>query len=146
MGTAYLTRRVAFAAAHRYYRDDWSAERNRAVFGACANEHGHGHNYAMEATVEGMIDPETGFVVDLGSLDDVLRREIVVPLDHHHLNHDVPAFGPGGLIPTTENILAWAWPRIAERLPPGVRLHRLRLHEDHALFADYFGGSAGAPQ
>lgn len=145
MGTAYLTRRVAFAAAHRYYRDDWSAERNLAVFGACANAHGHGHNYALEATVEGTIDPETGFVVDLGVLDDVLRREVVLPLDHHHLNHDIAAFGPGGLIPTTENILVWAWPRIADQLPPGARLHRLRLHEDDTLFADYFGGDTGGP-
>ncbi|NIP81511.1 MAG: 6-carboxytetrahydropterin synthase, partial [Gemmatimonadetes bacterium] len=69
---AYLTRRATFAAAHRYWRDDWSEERNRAVFGACANPHGHGHNYALEATVEGEIDDETGFSVDLGALDDAL--------------------------------------------------------------------------
>ena len=66
-----MTRRVTFAAAHRYWRDDWSEERNRAVFGACANPHGHGHNYALEVTVAGAIDPETGMCVDLGVLDEV---------------------------------------------------------------------------
>lgn len=140
MGTAYLTRRVAFAAAHRYYRDDWPEERNTAVFGACANAHGHGHNYVLEATVEAGIDPETGFSVDLGALDSVLRDEVVARLDHRHINHDVPDFGAGGLIPTTENLAAWAWPRIAGRLPDGVRLHRLRLREDDTLWVDYFGG------
>lgn len=143
MGMAYLTRRVAFAAAHRYYRDDWTEERNAAVFGACARPHGHGHNYLLEATVSGPIDPETGFSVDLGVLDRVLHDEVVRPLDHRHINHDVPDFGAGGLVPTTENLAAWAWPRIARRLPEGVSLHRLRLREDETLWVDYFGGEAG---
>ena len=141
MSTAHLTRRVGFAAAHRYYREDWSPERNAEVFGACANPHGHGHNYLLEVTVAGPIDPGTGFSVDLGLLDRILREEVVAPLDHRHINHDVPEFGPGGLVPTTENLAAWAWPRIAARLPGGVRLHRLRLREDDSLFVDYFGGS-----
>jgi 6-pyruvoyltetrahydropterin/6-carboxytetrahydropterin synthase len=143
MGMAYLTRRVGFAAAHRYWRDEWPEERNRAVFGACANPHGHGHSYMLEATVEGVIDPETGFSVDLGLVDRVLREAVVEPLDHQHINHAVPEFGPGGLVPTTENLLGWAWPRIVERLPPGARLHRLRLREDEALHVDYFGGGPG---
>ncbi|HUG41776.1 MAG TPA: 6-carboxytetrahydropterin synthase [Longimicrobiales bacterium] len=143
MGIAYLTRRVVFAAAHRYYRDDWSGERNAAAFGACANAHGHGHNYALEATVAGSVDAETGFSVDLGLLDRVLMETVVDPLDHRHINHAVPEFGPGGLVPTTENLVAWAWPRIAERLPSGVTLHRLRLREDDTLFVDYYGGGPG---
>lgn len=145
MSLAYLTRRATFAAAHRYWRDDWSEERNRAVFGACANPHGHGHNYAIEATVEGAIDAETGFSVDLGELDDALRTAVVEPLDHRHINHAVAEFGPGGRVPTTENLAAWAWPRIVERLPDGVRLHRLRIREDETLHVDYFGGAAGSP-
>ena len=146
MSTAYLTRRVTFAAAHRYWRDDWSDERNRTVFGACANPHGHGHNYVLEATIEGAIDPETGFSVDLGALDTALGEGVVAPLDHQHLNHAVPAFGPGGRVPTCENLAVWAWPRIADRLPEGVRLHRLRIREDEALWVDYFGdGEAGVP-
>lgn len=143
MNLAHMTRRVTFSAAHRYWREEWSEERNRAVFGACANPHGHGHNYALEATVEGEIDPETGFCMDLGALDDVLREAVVVVLDHRHINHAVPEFGPGGMVPTTENLAAWAWPRVAERLPAGVRLLRLRLREDEDLYIDYFGGPGG---
>ena len=145
MGKAYLTRRVSFAAAHRYYRDDWPEERNAAVFGACANPHGHGHGYILEATVAGEVDPETGFSVDLALLDRVLREEVVTPLDHRHINHDVPEFGAGGLVPTTENLAAWAWERIAARLPGPARLHRVRVREDDSLFVDYFGGGAGSP-
>jgi 6-pyruvoyltetrahydropterin/6-carboxytetrahydropterin synthase len=143
MSLAYLTRRVTFAAAHRYWRDEWPEERNRDTFGACANPHGHGHNYALEATVEGRIDPATGFAVDLATLDRILHDAVVVPLDHQHVNHAVPAFGPGGDVPTTENLAAWAWAGIGSRLPDGVRLHRVRLHEDDRLYVDYFGGDAG---
>jgi 6-pyruvoyltetrahydropterin/6-carboxytetrahydropterin synthase len=139
MRTAYLTRRVTFAAAHRYWREDWPAERNRDVFGPCANPHGHGHSYALEATVAGKVDEETGFCVDLGLLDRVLSESVVRVLDHQHINHAVAEFGPGGVVPTTENLLAWAWPRIVAGLPDGVRLHRLRLREDEALYVDYFG-------
>lgn len=140
MSMAYLTRRVGFSAAHRYWREQWSDERNREVFGACANPHGHGHSYVLEVTVVGQIDGETGYSVDLGVLDRVLREAVVEPLDHQHINHAVPEFGPGGLVPTTENLLRWLWPRVAERLPETVRLHRLRLREDQDLYVDYFGG------
>lgn len=143
MSLAYLTRRVTFAAAHRYWRDEWPDDRNRAVFGACANPHGHGHNYALEATVEGVIQEETGFCVDLGVLDRALHEAVVAPLDHRHINHAVPAFGAGAQVPTTENLAAWAWPRIVERLPDGVRLQRIRLHEDETLYVDFFGGDPG---
>jgi 6-pyruvoyltetrahydropterin/6-carboxytetrahydropterin synthase len=142
MRMAYLTRRVTFAAAHRYWREDWSDERNRDVFGPCANLHGHGHTYVLEATVCGEVDGETGFSVDLGLLDRALAEGVVRVLDHQHINHVVPEFGPGGLIPTTENLLAWAWPRIAGRLGQGTRLHRLRLREDETMYVDYFGGEA----
>lgn len=140
MSFAYLTRRVTFAAAHRYYREEWSEARNREVFGACANPHGHGHSYVLEATVAGPIDAETGYSVELARLDRVLDEAVVEPLDHQHINHAVAEFGPGGLVPTTENLAAWVWPRIAERLPAPVRLHRIRLREDESLWVDYFGG------
>jgi 6-pyruvoyltetrahydropterin/6-carboxytetrahydropterin synthase len=142
MNTAYLTRRVTFSAAHRYWREEWSEERNRQTFGACANPHGHGHSYVLEATVAGPVDRETGFCVDLVLLDLVLAEAVVGPLDHQHINHAVPEFGPGGRVPTTENLAAWVWPRIAARLPAPVRLHRLRLREDESLYVDYFGGGA----
>jgi 6-pyruvoyltetrahydropterin/6-carboxytetrahydropterin synthase len=132
-----LTRRVRFSAAHRYHRPDWSDERNREVFGPCANPHGHGHDYLLEVTVRGEVDPVTGFSVDLGMLDRVLHEEVVAPLDHQHLNHAVPAFAPGGRVPTTENILLLLWDRLAPRLAPS--LVRLRLHENRDFFVEYSG-------
>ena len=138
-----LTRRVRFSAAHRYHRPEWSDERNRDTFGPCANPHGHGHDYLLEATVAGEVDPVTGFSVDLGVLDRVLREEVLEPLDHQHLNHAVPEFAPGGRVPTTENILLLLWPRLAARLAP-ARLLRLRLHENRDFFVDYAGPDASA--
>lgn len=134
-----LTRRLRFSAAHRYHRPDWSEERNRAAFGPCANPHGHGHDYLLEATVEGEVDAETGFSVDLGALDAVLRDQVTGPLDHQHLNFVVPEFAPGGLIPTSENILLVLWGRLHGALPPGARLVRLRLHENPDFYVDYAG-------
>lgn len=144
MGVVHLTRTTRFAAAHRYHRPDWSEERNREAFGACANPHGHGHNYVLDVTVRGRVDGETGFSVDLALLDAILAEEVVAPLDHQHLNHAIEAFGPGGRIPTTENIARYLWPRIARRLPSGVELHRLRLREDESLYVEYFGDDDGA--
>jgi 6-pyruvoyltetrahydropterin/6-carboxytetrahydropterin synthase len=133
-----LTRRVRFSAAHRYHRPEWSEECNREVFGACANPHGHGHDYLLEVTVEGEVDPDTGFSVDLSALDALLGEQVVQPLDHQHLNHAVPEFAPGGRIPTTENILLLLWARLHGRLP-GARLVRLRLHENRDFYVDYAG-------
>lgn len=138
MPTIYLTRAIRFSAAHRYFRPEWDEEHNRRVFGACANPHGHGHNYVLEVMVAGSPDPESGFSVDLAALDELLRVEVRERFDHRHINHDVPVFRPGGRIPTTENLLIYLW----ERLAPGVqgaRLARLRLREDVDLFADYYG-------
>jgi 6-pyruvoyltetrahydropterin/6-carboxytetrahydropterin synthase len=133
-----LTRRVRFSAAHRYHRPEWSDERNREVFGACSNPHGHGHDYVLEVTVAGEVDPGTGFSVDLGLLDRILADEVVAPLDHQHLNFVVPEFAPGGKIPTSENILLLLWDRLAPALG-AARLMRLRLHENPDFYVDYFG-------
>jgi 6-pyruvoyltetrahydropterin/6-carboxytetrahydropterin synthase len=141
MHTATLTRVVRFSAAHRYHRPEWNEARNREVFGACANPHGHGHNYRLEVSVEGEIDAETGFCVNLAALDRVLREEVEERLDHRHLNHDVPVFAEGGAIPTTENLVRFIWERLAPRIPSG-RLVRLRLREDDDLWVDYRGGVA----
>lgn len=144
MSTTYLTRAVRFAAAHRYHRPEWSEERNREVFGACSNAHGHGHNYVLEVMVAGTPDPSTGFSVDLGALDRVLHEEVVARLDHQHLNHALDEFAPGAQIPTTENLLLYLWARLAPRIP-GARLVRLRLREDVDLFVDYYGPADDAP-
>lgn len=142
--TTYLTRVVRFSAAHRYHRPEWSEDRNRTVFGACANPHGHGHNYTLEVMVAGEPDPQTGFCVDLGALDRLLHEQVLGPLDHQHLNHVVEEFAPGGKIPSTENLLIWIWERLAPRVE-GARLVRLRLREDVELFVDYFGPGPDAP-
>lgn len=139
MSFAYLTRKVTFSAGHRYHRGEWSEDRNREVFGPCANPVGHGHNYVLEVTVRGAIDPLTGFSTDLGTLDALLRREVTERLDHQHLNHVVDEFRDG-VIPSTENILAHLWPRISAGLPPDSGLVRLRLHELPDFHVDYFGG------
>lgn len=133
-----LTRRVRFSAAHRYHRPEWSEERNRATFGPCSNPHGHGHDYLLEVVVEGAVDAETGFSVDLGMLDRVLAEEVTGPLDHQHLNHAVPEFAPGRLVPTTENILQWIWNRVAPRME-AARLVRMRLHENRDFFVEWDG-------
>jgi 6-pyruvoyltetrahydropterin/6-carboxytetrahydropterin synthase len=138
MPVMQLTRRLRFSAAHRYHRPDWSEEKNREVFGPCSNPHGHGHDYLLEATIRGRVDPVTGFCADLGLVDRVLHDEVTVPFDHQHLNHAVPEFAPGGRIPTSENILLLIWQRVAPRLAP-AELVRLRLHENPDFYVDYTG-------
>ncbi|MGQ0814586.1 MAG: 6-pyruvoyl trahydropterin synthase family protein [Gemmatimonadota bacterium] len=140
MSVAYLTRRTRFTAAHRYWRPEWSADENRRVFGACVNL--HGHNYVLETTVVADIDPQTGFSADLGALDAALDTTIVRVFDHQPINQAIAEFAEGGLVPTTENILAYCWPHLASALPAGMNLHRLRLHEDETFYVDYFGGAA----
>lgn len=133
----YLTRAVRFSAAHRYHRPEWSEKRNRETFGACANPHGHGHNYRLEVTVVGVPDPKSGFCVDLAQLDALLEEHVTRPLDHQHINHAVPEFGPGGLIPSTENLVIWIWRRLKPAL--NGKLYRLRLEEEPGLHVEYYG-------
>lgn len=139
MARARLTRKARFSAAHRYWRPEWSGEDNRRVFGACANEHGHGHNYLIEVTVEAPIDERTGFSAALPELDAAIDRSVVRTFDHQHINHAVPEFREGGLIPTTENIALYCWTHLSRAMPAGVQLVRVRLHEDETFYVDYEG-------
>ena len=132
---AQLSRRVEFAAAHRYRRPDWSDERNRAVFGPCANPNFHGHDYTCTVTVRGAIDETTGMIVDLGALDRILDDEIFSRFDHRNINLDVPEFADGRLVPTGENIARFIFERVEPRLPAGVELVRVDLAEDDTLSA-----------
>ena len=132
----YLTRKCEFSASHYYHNPDWPDERNRQVFGKCANLNGHGHNYTLEVTVRGEIDRVTGFVVDLKELKDILNREVVDAMDHRHLNKEVPEFA--SKIPTTENIAIAIWQRLVEKLQV-AKLHRVRLYEMPDLFVDFYG-------
>jgi 6-pyruvoyltetrahydropterin/6-carboxytetrahydropterin synthase len=132
----YLTRKCEFSASHYYHNPDWSDEENRRVFGKCANLNGHGHNYTLEVTVKGDIDPTTGFVVDLKELKGILNREVVDAMDHRHLNEEVPEFR--STIPTTENIAIAIWQRVEQKLQV-AKLHRVRLYEMPDLFVDFYG-------
>jgi 6-pyruvoyltetrahydropterin/6-carboxytetrahydropterin synthase len=131
-----LTRKAEFAASHYYWNDAWSKEENERAFGKCANRNGHGHNYTLEVTVAGEIDPKTGFVVDLKELKDVMEREVVSVYDHRHLNLEVPEFRTA--MPTTENIAIAVWKRLDGKVR-GAKLYRVRVYEMADLFADYYG-------
>lgn len=134
-----LTRRATFAASHFYWNEAWSAERNREVFGKCANRNGHGHNYTIEVTVAGEPDPVTGFVIDLKWLKDVIEREVMAAYDHRHLNLEVPEFAK--VIPTTENIAIASWKRLepAVSAARGAQLRKVRVYETPEIFAEYRG-------
>ena len=132
----YVTRRVEFSASHYYHNPDLSPEENRRHFGKCNNPHGHGHNYTLEATVAGDVDPTTGMVVDLRNLKKLLEQEVLQLMDHRFLNQEVPVFAT--TIPTTENIAVEIWKLLAPKLTLG-KLHRIRLYETPDLFVDYYG-------
>jgi 6-pyruvoyltetrahydropterin/6-carboxytetrahydropterin synthase len=131
-----LTRKAEFSAAHFYWNEAWSEEKNQEVFGRCANRNGHGHNYTLEVTVTGEVDPVTGFVVDLKELKDVMEREVVGVYDHRHLNLEVEEFAK--TVPTTENIAIAVWKRLEGKIK-GAKLERVRVYEMPDLFADYCG-------
>jgi len=137
-GQFELTRRVEFSAAHRLHNPAFSVERNREVFGVCNNPNGHGHNYVLDVTVRGALDPQTGMVLDLNRLMVMLHELVFVELDHKHLDRDVPWLA--GRISTAENVAAAIWERLAPAL--GGRLHRLRLYESRMNFVDYEGPAA----
>ena len=104
MPSASLTRRISFSAAHRYSRPEWSEEKNASTFGACAWKNFHGHTYVCDITITGPIDPKTGFVVDLGVLDRILKEQVKDRFDHRNINLDVAEFADGKLIPSGENL------------------------------------------
>jgi len=133
----YLTRRVAFAAAHRYRVPDWSDERNEATFGLCARPNYHGHSYVCDVTVTGTVDPATGFVADLGVLDEVLQREVRERFDHRNINLDVAEFADGRLIPTGENLARFIAERVQAGLGTAARVTRVMVSEDPTLSSTY---------
>jgi 6-pyruvoyltetrahydropterin/6-carboxytetrahydropterin synthase len=132
----YLTRKVEFSASHYYHNPELSQEENQRLFGKCNNLNGHGHNYTLEVTVEGEVDPTTGFVLDLKHLKEVLNREVLEVFDHRHLNKEVPEFAQQ--IPTTENIAIAIWRRLEPKLD-GAKMHRVRVYETPDLFVDFYG-------
>jgi len=129
-------RNAHFNAAHRLYRKDWDQEKNEAVFGKCSNPNYHGHNYELTVSVTGLIDPETGFVIDLKVLKDLIYNEIEIPFDHKNLNIEVEEFKD--LNPTAENIAVVIWNRLMPKLKPDFELS-VTLYETPRNFVTYNG-------
>lgn len=134
----YITRRESFNAAHKLSRPDWSEDQNAAVYGKCANPNWHGHNYQLYVTVKGEVNPETGFLVDLKWLKQIINTEVVDKVDHKNLNLDVDFME--GKLASTENLAIAIWdvlrPIINET---GAELHCIKLYETENNFVEYFG-------
>jgi 6-pyruvoyltetrahydropterin/6-carboxytetrahydropterin synthase len=126
-----------FSAAHRLHREDWDEEKNRRVFDKCNNPHGHGHTYGLEVTVEGEIDPETGWVMDFLDLKRLVKENVIRRLDRRHLNFDVDFLA--GINPTAENIAVGIWNELEPRVRP-ARLVRIVLNETERNRVVYEGG------
>jgi 6-pyruvoyltetrahydropterin/6-carboxytetrahydropterin synthase len=134
----YVTRRERFNAAHRLFRPEYSDAKNLEVFGKCSNANWHGHNYVLYVTVMGEVDPETGFLVNLKHLSELINRLVIDKLDHRNINLEVDFMF--GKLASTENIAIGIW---NELLVPvrnlGAELHKIQLHETENNFVEYYG-------
>jgi 6-pyruvoyltetrahydropterin/6-carboxytetrahydropterin synthase len=134
MQNPQLTRSYRFCAAHRYGNPNWSAEKNEEIFGLDTRV--HGHNYTLEITVTGPLDPETGFVILLSRLDAIVSEKVLDLLDHYQIEKDIPWFQDKQ--PSSENLVVFIWGQIEELIRP-AQLVRVRLRETPTIFTDYFG-------
>ena len=132
----YITRKLEFCASHRLYNPKFSDQENEEIFGLCNNPNGHGHNYVLEVTVKGDVDPETGMVLDLKILKKLINEEIVEKVDHKNLNVDVDFLN--GIIPTAENIAIHFWDILEPKIHNG-KLHQIKLFESERNFVIYRG-------
>ena len=136
----YVSRKEHFNAAHKLYNPQWSKEKNVEVFGPCANEHWHGHNFDLIVTVKGLPDPDSGFVVDLKKLSTLIKSEVIDKLDHKNLNVDVDFMQ--GKLASCENLIVEIWRILNHHLPSITatgKLHSLRLYETPRNYVEYFG-------
>lgn len=129
-------RTAHFNAAHRLHNPNWSDEKNKTVFGLCNNPNYHGHNYELEVKVTGNIDPETGYVMDMKILKDIMEEEILSRFDHKNLNLDTPEFA--NLNPTAENIVVVIWQKLRRRIQPNFDL-QVRLYETPRNYVEFSG-------
>jgi 6-pyruvoyltetrahydropterin/6-carboxytetrahydropterin synthase len=133
----YITRIEHFNAAHRLFNPNWTREENELVYGKCANENWHGHNFELYVTLKGDPDPATGFVYDVKKLSIVVKNAVIDKLDHKNLNLDVPFME--GKICSIENLVIGIWNELIPALPAGVQLHCLKLYETPRIFVEYYG-------
>lgn len=133
----YLTRLEHFNAAHKLANPNWSKEKNEEVFGVCANENWHGHNFDLYVTVKGKPNPDTGFLYDVKKLSAIIREKIINQLDHKNLNIDVPFMQ--GKMCSTENLVVGIWEQLEPHIPSEVTLHCIKLYETPRIYVEYFG-------
>jgi 6-pyruvoyltetrahydropterin/6-carboxytetrahydropterin synthase len=134
----YLTRIEHFNAAHKLFNPNWSKEKNQEVFGKCANENWHGHNFELYVTIKGEPDPDTGFIFDAKKLGALVTEKIIDKLDHKNLNMDVD-FMKDKLC-SIENLVTSIWQELEPHMPPQVQLHCLKLVETTKIYVEYYGG------
>ncbi|MFU8843981.1 MAG: 6-pyruvoyl trahydropterin synthase family protein [Bacteroidales bacterium] len=134
----HITRRERFNAAHRLFREDWSDEKNLDVFGKCSNPNWHGHNYILFVTVKGDVNPETGFIINLKDLSQLIRSKVIDKIDHKNLNLEVDFMK--GKIVSTENVAIAIWKELYDDVRKiGGLLHCVKLVETENNFVEYFG-------
>jgi len=134
----YITRKESFNAAHKLARPDWSEDQNTEVFGKCANPNWHGHNYQLFVTVKGEINPETGFLVDLKWLKNIINIHVIDKVDHRNLNLDVDFMK--GKLASTENLAIAIWEELILPITAGgAVLHSIKIYETENNFVEYFG-------
>ena len=134
----YLTRIEHFNAAHKLHNPNWSKQKNEEVFGKCANEHYHGHNFELFVTIKGEPDPETGFIYDAKKLGSLVNEKVIEKLDHRNLNLDVDFMN--GKLCSIENLVIGIWNELEPLLPGSVQLHCLKLVETAKIYVEYYGG------
>ena len=137
MPVFYLTRKEHFNAAHKLFNPTWSKEKNEEVFGKCANENWHGHNFELFVTVKGEVNTDMGFVMDAKQLSKIIKDRVIEVLDHKNLNLDVPFMA--GKLCSIENLTLEIWQQLSPYLPQGVALHCIKLVETPRIFVEYFG-------
>jgi 6-pyruvoyltetrahydropterin/6-carboxytetrahydropterin synthase len=133
----YITRIEHFNAAHKLFNPNWSREKNEEVFGKCANENWHGHNFELHVTLKGEPSTETGFVYDVKKLSVILNEHVIEKLDHKNLNVDVDFMS--GKLCSIENLIMGIWNQLVPHLPAGVQLHCLKLYETPRIYVEYYG-------
>jgi len=133
----YITRIEHFNAAHKLYNPKWTKEENEAVFGKCANENWHGHNFELHVTLVGSPNPETGFVFDVKKLSIIIKEHVTEKLDHKNLNVEVDFMADK--ICSIENLVIGIWNQLSPQLPTEVKLHALKLYETPRIYVEYFG-------
>ena len=132
----YITRRERFSAAHRLYKPELSDEENFKLYGLCSNPNWHGHNYVLEVVVKGDVNPETGYLIDLKDLKEIIRKNIIEKVDHKNLNLETDFMK--GIVPSAENIVIAIWKQLVDKIPQGT-LHSVKLYETENNYFEYKG-------